>query len=170
VDSAPREDVETVRANLESLNPAAPVSECVLRLAVDAAPELRGRRVLVIEDGPTITHGGMASGAGLRAAGEIGATPIDPRQWSVGSIRQAYEEYPHIGPVLPALGYGDNQLRELEETIAAVPSDAVVIASPVDLRRLVTIERPAFRVTYDVEITEGPSVEDILAPLKRAGT
>ncbi len=167
-DRAPRNSVETVRGNLAFLNPPAPVSECALRVTLEDGEALRGRRVLIVEDGPTITHGGMPSGAGLSAANEIGAVPVDPREWATGSIRNAYEEHPHIGPVLPALGYSEGQLRELEATIAAVPCDAVIVASPVDLRRLVHMSRPAHRVTYEAEITAGPGLTEILAPLKEA--
>jgi len=169
VDRAPPADIETVRRNLLGLNHNASLSECALRLTVQDGEALRGVRALIIEDGPTVTHGGMPSGAGLRAAEECGATPVDPRRWAVGSIRTAYEEYPHIGPVLPALGYGEEQLRELEATIATVPCDAIVVASPVDLRRLIRLERPAFRVTYDAEITAGPRLDEVLAPLREAG-
>ena len=169
VDRAPRENVETVRRNLGRLNPGASISECALRIALEGGDGLSGKRALVIEDGPTITHGGMSSGAGLRAAEECGAIPVDPRAWAKGSIRAAFEAYPHIGPVLPALGYGEEQLQELEATIVAVPCDIVVIASPVDLRRLVSIARPSFRVTYDAEITAGRGLDEILAPIKDAG-
>jgi predicted GTPase len=168
VDRASRDAVETIRHNLAGLNPGAPVSECVLRITVEGSAGLRGKKALVIEDGPTITHGGMASGAGLRAAEECGASPVDPRAWAKGSLRTAFETYPHIGPVLPALGYGDEQLHELEATIAAVPCDVVVVASPVDLRRLIAIDRPSFRVTYEAEITAGPLLEEVLQPLKDA--
>jgi predicted GTPase len=169
VDRAPREDVETVKGNLRALNPAAQISECALRLTAEDGEELRGRRALIIEDGPTITHGGMASGAGMRAAEEAGALPVDPRPWAQGSLRKAYEEYSHIGAVLPALGYGEEQLHELEATIAAVECDVVIVASPVDLRRQIAIGRPSFRVTYDAEIKAGPGLEEMLAPLKGAG-
>jgi predicted GTPase len=168
VDRAPREDVETIRRNLGRLNPEAPISECALRIAVEEGESLRGKKALVIEDGPTITHGGMPSGAGLRAAEEYGMVPVDPREWAMGSVRAAFGAYPHIGLVLPALGYGDEQLHELEATIAAVPCDVVIVASPVDLRRLITIDRPSFRVTYDAEITSGPPLDEILAPIRGA--
>jgi predicted GTPase len=165
VDEASEQDVAAVRRNLASLNSAAPISEGVLRLTVPDSAVLQRKRVLVIEDGPTITHGGMASGAGLRAAERFGAVPVDPRPWAVGSIAAAYETYPHIGPVLPALGYDDEQLRELGETIRAVPCDVIVVASPVDLRRLISFDRPAVRVSYDFELVAGPTLEQILEPL-----
>ncbi len=166
VDRAAPEDVAAVRRNLASLNPAAPVSEAALRLSVPDGESLRGKRVLVIEDGPTVTHGGMPSGAGLRAALTHDAEPVDPRPWAVGSIRDAYERYPHIGPVLPALGYGEEQLHDLQATVKAVRCDAVIVASPVDLRRLIVIDRRSYRVTYEAEIVAGPSLDEMLAPLK----
>ncbi len=168
-DMAPAEDVAAVRRNLASLNPAAPVTEAALRLSVAEGESLQGVRALVIEDGPTITHGGMAIGAGWRAAQQYGAEAVDPRPWAAGSIRAAYETYPHIGPVLPALGYGEEQLRELADTIEAVPCDAVIVASPVDLRRLLRFERPSFRVTYEFEVLAGPSLEEMLSPLRGEG-
>lgn len=166
IDQASADAVSSVRRNLTSLNPSAPISEAVLRVSVDNVEALAGQRVLVIEDGPTITHGGMAYGAGWRAAQKLGAAAIDPRPWAVGSIRQAYEEYPHIGPVLPALGYGEEQLHELAATISAVPCDAVLVASPVDLRRLLSFDRPALRVTYELDVISGPTLDEILTPLK----
>lgn len=169
VDRAQREDVETVRRNLLGLNPAAPISECALKISVEGGERLSGMQALVIEDGPTVTHGGMASGAGLRAAEVYGASPVDPRQWAKGSIRAAFDAYPHVGPVLPALGYGEEQLRELEATIAAVPCDVVIVASPVDLRRIIVLRQPSFRVGYEAEITGGPNLDDVLAPLREAG-
>ena len=105
----------------------------------------------------------------MRAAEVYGASPVDPREWAKGSIRGAFDAYPHIGPVLPALGYGEEQLGELEATIAAVLCDVVIVASPVDLRRLIAIGRPSFRVGYEAEITAGPGLEEMLAPLKVAG-
>jgi predicted GTPase len=166
VDRADPEDVALIRRNLRALNPAAPISEAALALSVPSAEELRGQRALIIEDGPTITHGGMSSGAGLRAAEQFGAVPVDPRSFAVGGIRNAYGQYPHIGPVLPTLGYGQAQLEELSATINAVPCDVVIIASPVDLGRLVKITQPSYRVTYDFEVLHGPSLEEILAALR----
>jgi predicted GTPase len=165
VDQAARAEVDEIRRNLAAINASASISEARLSVTVEEEPSLAGRRALVIEDGPTITHGGMADGAGLRAARRAGAEAVDPRQWAVGSIRKAYEQYSHIGPVLPALGYGDVQLEELEATIDAVPSDVVLVASPVDLRRLVKIRRPSLRVSYEFEAVAGPGLDEILAPV-----
>jgi predicted GTPase len=158
--------VDTVRSNLKRLNANATLSEGVLRLDVPESASLRRKHALVIEDGPTITHGGMASGAGLRAVERFGAIPVDPRHYAVGSLAEAYETYPHIGPVLPALGYSDEQLGELAETIRKVPCDVIVVASPVDLRRLISFERSAVRVGYEFEVVNGPALEQILAPLR----
>jgi predicted GTPase len=128
--------------------------------------DLAGKRVLVIEDGPTLTHGEMLFGAGVVAARQHGAAEIvDPRDQAVGSMREVYARY-RIGPVLPAMGYSPQQLREFEAMINATPADAVVIATPVDLRHLVTINKPAVRVTYDLEEAEGsPTIADALRPL-----
>jgi predicted GTPase len=165
VDRASSDAIETVRANLAALNPHARISEAVFNVAVTDEHAIEGRDVLVIEDGPTTTHGGMAHGAGWEAATRAGARPVDPRPWATGSIAAAYADYPHIGPVLPALGYGDAQLHELEETVRAVPCDVVLVASPVDLRAVITIDKPAVRVSYTPEITSGPSLDEMLAPL-----
>ena len=163
VDEAAAGNLAAVRRNLEALNPRASVTEAALRLTVHNGEAMRGQRVLVIEDGPTITHGGMAYGAGFRAAQRFDGQVIDPRPWAAGSIHQAFEQYPHIGPVLPALGYGEEQLSELEATIRAVPCDVVLVGSPVDLRRLLNFDRPSLRVEYDIEIVGGVSLEDLLA-------
>jgi predicted GTPase len=167
-DGATRENIATIHKNLRSLNRAAPIGEGALRIAVDDETALSGREALVIEDGPTITHGGMPSGAGLRAVERFGATVVDPRPWASGSIGAAFAAFPHIGPVLPALGYSEAQLRDLEETIRAVPCDVVVVASPVDLRKLVEFKQPAIRVSYEFEMLRGPSLEKILAPIEAA--
>lgn len=166
VNRAAPEDVAAVRRNLAALNPGAPISEAVLRVAMPGGEGVRSKRVLVIEDGPTMTHGGMASGAGLQAALLHGAEPVDPRPWATGSIAEAYRQYPHMGPVLPALGYGSQELRDLEATIRSVPCEAIIVASPVDLGRLLVLERPWYRVTYEAEIVAGPGLEEILAPLR----
>lgn len=165
VDDAMPTDIATVRKNLNTLNSAASISLGALRISVDDGEALRGRRALVIEDGPTTTHGGMSYGAGLRAVERFGGIPVDPRPWAVGSISEALSAFPHIGPILPALGYGEGQLRELQQTVRAVPCDVVTVASPVDLRRLIEFEQPAVRVSYEFEMVRGPSLEDILAPI-----
>ena len=166
IDTASAEDIGTVLASIESVNPAATVVRAASPVTLTAGPSLVGRRVLVVEDGPTITHGGMAYGAGLVAALEAGALEvIDPRPFAVGSIHTTFDRYPHIGPVLPAMGYGAEQLAELAETINRADCDVVVTGTPADLGRLVDVARPIRHATYDyVEIGE-PSLSGILTPM-----
>ncbi len=125
--------------------------------------KMRGKRVLAIEDGPTVTHGGMGFGAAALAAQQYGAAElVDPRPWAVGSIRDAFAAYPHLTHALPAVGYSDAQLRDLEATIAAVPCDVVAVGTPIDLGRLVKIEQPTVRVTYQVEDASEPTLDDVV--------
>ncbi|HZV82172.1 MAG TPA: GTPase, partial [Geobacteraceae bacterium] len=136
-------------------NPSATVIRARSVVSVAEGASLRGRRVLVVEDGPTITHGSMPSGAGLAAAREHGAIVIDPRPYAVGSLAGVYASWPHIGPVLPAMGYWEEQIRDLSATIENVPCDVVLSATPVDLALLVRSSRPIRRVTYAVEELDG---------------
>ena len=123
-------------------------------------------RVLVVEDGPTLTHGGMAYGAGLVAARRYGAGEIvDPRPYAVGSIARVYAQYGHMGPILPAMGYGEQQVRELRETIEATPCDVVLVATPIDLGRLLQANKPMLRLTYSLQELGRPDLEDALRPL-----
>jgi predicted GTPase len=156
VDSAFKEAVETVRRNVEDRNPHALVIETDSVVRVDNAEQLKGKKVLVIEDGPSLTHGEMAFGAGVIAAQRAGATLVDPRMYAVGSIRDTFAKYSHVGSLLPAMGYSEKQLMELEETIRRTPCDFVLIATPIDLRHLVPISQPSLRVTYDV-VERGPN-------------
>lgn len=162
VNTAPPEAVETVRASVHDLNPSARVVDADLLMATDNEQAIRGRRALVIEDGPTLTHGGMAYGAGVLTAQRLGATLVDPRPWAVASIADIYRQYPHLGPVLPAMGYGQEQLAQLAATIAAVPCDVVVCATPVDLRRYIAIERDVARVTYELRERPPGALEGIV--------
>ncbi|MGD9840319.1 MAG: cyclic 2,3-diphosphoglycerate synthase [Candidatus Bipolaricaulis sp.] len=162
VDTAGIEPVERLRASLSSLNPRAKVVEAASPITLDAPELVAGRRVLVIEDGPTVTHGEMPFGAGAVAARKLGATFADPRPYAQGSLGDVYKAYPHLGPVLPAMGYGKKQIEELAQTIARVPCDAVVIATPVDLRRLIAIEKPSTRVRYELQEIGRPTVADLL--------
>jgi predicted GTPase len=163
VDTANREDVWAVRENVRLTNPRAVIVETAMPLSVDDAEAVRGKRVLVIEDGPTLSHGGMGYGAGFLAARRFGAAQIvDPRPYAAGSIRSVFERYAHMGPVLPAMGYGEDQVRDLKATIDAVPCDTVVVASPVDLRRLLQFQRPAVRVRYEVEEIGEPKLTPIV--------
>src|SRR3972149_1584074 len=163
VDTADREDVRDVRENVRLVNPRATVVEMAMPLRADDEQTVRGKRVLVIEDGPTVTHGGMGYGAGLLAARRFGAAAlVDPRPYAVGSIKPVFEAYPQLGPVLPAMGYGAEQIADLEATIEAGPCDLVVVASPVDLRRLRRLTKPAVRVSYEVEERGEPKLSPLL--------
>ena len=124
--------------------------------------KVRGRRVLVIEDGPTITHGGMPDGAGASACRKVAMELVDPRPYAVGSLKEVYEKYPHIGKVLPAMGYSEEQIKDLEETIRNSESEAVVIATPTDLRRKIKIHQPTVRVLYDFDIDLSAYVEGFI--------
>ena len=165
IDSARPEDVATVRRNVAAANPRAQVIAAESPIQVSDPDAIRGRRVLVVEDGPTLTHGGMAYGAGYLAARRHGAAEIvDPRPYAVGSIAETYRRYPHTGPVLPAMGYGPRQIQETAATIAATPCDVVLVATPVDLGRVLDIPRPAVRVRYELREIGHPDLADVLAP------
>ena len=163
VDTASPEGVAQVREDIYAVNPQATVVEAASPIFVEHPAAIRGQRVLVIEDGPTLTHGGMAYGAGVVAARRFGAAElVDPRPYAVRSIAATLEKYPHIGPLLPAMGYGDEQIRDLEETINATPCDLVLVATPIDLRRLVNIRHPVDRVRYELQVIGRPTLEEIL--------
>ncbi len=166
VDSAPPGQVAVLEETVRRVNPAATVIRAASRISVDEPGVIAGRRVLVVEDGPTLTHGGMTFGAGVVAARRHGAAEIvDPRPWVVGTIAEAYREYA-VGPVLPAMGYSRGQLEELRATIEAVDCDAVVVASPIDLRRVIPISKPAVRVRYELEVLpDSPTLAEVLAPV-----
>ena len=164
VDTAQQDDIETVRQNIRLNNPRASVCEMACRVAVKDPELVRGKRVLVVEDGPTLTHGEMPYGAGVVAARQCGASElVDPRPYAVGSIRGTYERYQHLTSLLPAMGYSDMQRHELEETIRRTPCDLVIVATPIDLARTIQVERPNLRVTYAVEELTRPSLADYLA-------
>ncbi len=163
VDTAEPENVIKVRQNLRMLNPKAVVIEAASPLFVDDPAAIQGKRVLVIEDGPTLTHGEMAYGAGYVAARRFGAAEIvDPRPFAVGSIKTTYEKYPKTGPILPAMGYGEAQTRDLEATINKSDVDLVIIGTPIDLNRVIKINKPAQRVRYELQEIGQPTLEDIL--------
>jgi len=169
IDTADFDDVVVVRENVMSLNPAATVVDAASPIFVDDPAAVRGRTVLVIEDGPTLTHGGMAYGAGVMAARRFGAAKIvDPRPYAVGSIVATYEKYSSTGAVLPAMGYGSEQVAELGRTIGNTPCDLVIIATPIDLRRLVEIEQPSQRVRYELQEIGRPTLEDVLGDIRIA--
>jgi predicted GTPase len=169
IDSARPEDVETVRRNVAAANPRARVVLAASPITVENSEAIRGRRVLVVEDGPTLTHGGMSYGAGFLAAQRYGAAEIvDPRPHAVGSLAETFRRYPHTGPVLPAMGYGPRQIEETAATIAATPCDMVLVATPVNLARVMDIARPSLRVRYELEEIGRPHLGDVLAPLLAA--
>ena len=163
VDTASPDDVILVRDNLHRLNPNAIIIEGASPLFVDDSDMIRGKRVLVVEDGPTLTHGGMKYGAGYVAARRFGAADIvDPRPFAVKSIAETYEKYPETGNILPAMGYGESQMRDLEETIAAADVDLVVIGTPIDLTRVIKIDKPSQRVRYELQEIGQPTLEDLI--------
>lgn len=164
VDTADYQNVLKVRGNVEQLNPSARVLEAASPLFVNDPSAIRGKHVLVIEDGPTLTHGEMPYGAGAVAAQRFGAAEVvDPRPYAVGSIAATYVKYPHMGPILPAMGYGAAQISELEATIKAAPVDVIVSATPIDLRRVLHLDKPMERVRYELQIIGAPTLADILA-------
>jgi len=163
VDTANAENVITVRDTLYKLNPKAIVIEAASPLFVDDPAAIRGKRVLVIEDGPTLTHGGMKYGAGWVAARRFGAAEIvDPRPFAVRSIAATYEKYPETGEILPAMGYGAAQMHDLEETIRNADVDLVISGTPIDLNRVIKVEKPMQRVRYELQEIGQPTLEDIL--------
>jgi predicted GTPase len=168
VDTAPPGTVDEVRRNIAMVNPRATVLEAAMPIVADDASVLRGRRVLAVEDGPTVTHGGMRYGAATLAAREAGAAEIvDPRAFAVGEIADTYERYPEVGPLLPAMGYGERQIRDLEATLeraAAGGVEAVAIGTPIDLASIVRIPVPYTRVRYELREVGSPGLRDVLAP------
>ncbi|MDH5782865.1 MAG: cyclic 2,3-diphosphoglycerate synthase [Candidatus Bathyarchaeota archaeon] len=163
VDTADPANVATVRKNVKRLNPNAIIIEAASPITVDKPELIKGKRVLVVEDGPTLTHGNMPYGAGTIAAKRLGAAEtVDPRPYAVGSIVKKFEEYPHLGAVLPAIGYGKEQIKELEETINQTPCDVVLIGTPIDLRRVLRLNKPAARAKYELQEIGTPTLDDIL--------
>ena len=168
VDSATREGIEAVLSNIREMNPRAIVVQAASPISVEDPEVIRGKKVLVIEDGPTLTHGDMQYGAGMIAARKFGASEIiDPRPYAVRTIAETYVKYPSTGTLLPAMGYGKAQMKDLEETIRRVPCDAVVIGTPIDLRRVISIEKPSVRVTYVLEETTKPDLPELLRGVLR---
>jgi len=156
VNAATEEKVLELEKNTRSINPSAALIRTASRIFVNDGDEIAGKKVLVIEDGPSITHGGLPSGAGLAAAGIFhAASVVDPRLYAVGSISEIYTKYPHIGPVLPAMGYSEKQIKELKETIERIPCEIVLSATPIDLRRIISLSKPLKRVFYDIEEKAG---------------
>jgi predicted GTPase len=167
IDSAAPEDVERVLADVAAVNPRATIVRAESPVTLDEGEPLAGKRVLVIEDGPTLTHGGMAFGAGTVAARQAGAAElVDPRPYAVGSIAEVLRLHPQLGAVLPAMGYGDEQLRELEATIEAVECDVVVTGTPFDLGRLIRTRHPLRHARYEIRELGRPTLHDVITPLE----
>ncbi len=162
------EDVEKVRENIRAANPGATIVEAASPISVEDPAAIQGKRVLVVEDGPTLTHGEMKFGAGVVAARRFGAREIvDPRPYLVGDLQATFEKYPEIGTLLPAMGYGDKQVHDLEATINQADCDAVIIATPVDLRRILKMNKPAVRVTYELQEIGKPNLDEIVGDFAR---
>ena len=164
IDSADFENIQTVRKNIEQVNPNAAVVDAASTIKVESPEKIRGKRVLVIEDGPTLTHGDMKIGAGIVAAKRFGAAEIiDPRPYAVGRLAETFQTYPGIGCLLPAMGYGEQQMRDLSTTIERTNCDSVVIATPIDLTRVIKIDKPNTRVEYSLQEIGHPNMEDVTA-------
>jgi len=162
-ETADPEGVETVRKSIEKWNPRAVVVDAASPIFVEDPGVIKGKRVLVVEDGPTLTHGEMAYGAGYIAAKKFGASEVvDPRPYAVGSIVDTYRKYSHLSVILPAMGYGEKQIKELEETINRADADAVIIGTPIDLRRVTHLNKPAVRVKYELQEIGSPNLEEII--------
>jgi predicted GTPase len=172
VDTADINAINALRQNIRRVNSRATIIDAASPIMVDHVERITGKRVLVVEDGPTLTHGEMKFGAGVVAAGKFGASAVvDPRPWTVGTITATFKKYPNIGTLLPAMGYGDKQVKDLEVTINKVPCDTVIVATPIDLNRLITIRKPTVRVSYELQEIGKPDLMDVLKPFlkKRKG-
>lgn len=168
VETADKESVEQVRAAIAEHNPTALVIEAASPITLERPELVQGKSVVVVEDGPTLTHGGMGYGAGLIGARNVGANPVDPRPYAVGSLKGVFAKFDQLGDVVPAMGYGDVQMRELEETINNTPADAVIIGTPIDLGRILKLNKPAVRVGYDLKELGDTSLEHVLDKLDLA--
>jgi len=167
VGSAKPENVRIVKQNISNVNPKAEIIEANSPISVDHPELIKGNRVLVVEDGPTLTHGGMEYGAGMIAAWDFGAKEIiDPRPYTVNSISQTFKKYPKIGKLLPAMGYGDEQIKDLQETINKTDCDSVIIGTPIDLGRILKINKPSTRVRYELQEIGSLTIEKVLADRK----
>jgi predicted GTPase len=171
IDTSSPENIQLVRENIAQVNPKAIVVDAASPLSVDQPSVIKGKACLAIEDGPTLTHGEMKIGAATVAAQKWGAARlVDPRAFAVGKIKETFETYPEIGVLLPAMGYGNQQISDLEKTINATPCDVVVIGTPIDLNRIVKINKPSVKVSYDLQEIGHPNLETILSDfVKRLG-
>jgi predicted GTPase len=171
VDSADLDSVNRLRQNIRRVNADAQIVEAASPVFLDYPERLVGKRVLVVEDGPTLTHGEMKFGAGMVAALKYGAREIvDPRPYTVGTITETFRKYPDIGTLLPAMGYGDRQVQDLEATINKVPCDVVVIGTPIDLNRIVNIGKPTVRVRYELQEIGQPDLAELIQSKFRVPT
>jgi len=163
IDSAKEEDIERIRKNVRNIIPNAEIIEAESPVTVEDIEAVRGKRVLVVDDGPTLTHGGMEYGAGFVGATRAGAGEIiDPRGFAVGSIRKTFEKFSHLKKVLPAMGYSPKQRKELEDTINAADADVVISGTPIDIRRVVNTNKKIVRVRYELKPVKGPTLESIM--------
>lgn len=170
VDTADPQKVNQVKENVKILNPKAVILDAASPIIADKPESIKGKRVLVIEDGPTLTHGNMPYGAATIAATKLGASEIvDPKPYAVGSIKEAYKKYTHLGKILPALGYGEKQITELKETISRTPCDVVIIGTPIDLRRVMAVNKPTVRVKYELQVLGPVSLDRILEEFLERG-
>ena len=163
IDSASLDDINEVRENIRSINPKAIVIDAASPLTLDKPELIKGKRVLVVEDGPTLTHGEMQLGAGVVAAMKYSASElVDPRPFAVGEIEATFEKYPDIGVLLPAMGYGDQQVKDLETTINNSDAEVVIIATPIDLNRIIKINKPTVRVEYRLQEIGDITIADVI--------
>jgi len=170
VDTADPQNVKQVKENIKMVNPKAIILDAASPITADQPELIKGKRALVIEDGPTLTHGNMPYGAGTIMAQRLGAKEIvDPKPYAVGSIKETYKKYAHLGNILPAIGYGEKQIAELKETIDRTPCDVVVIGTPIDLRRVMTINKPTVRVNYELQVLGPVSLEQVLEEFLQRG-
>ena len=170
VDTADPQNVKRVKENIKMVNPKAIILDAASPITADKPELIKGKRALVIEDGPTLTHGNMPYGAGTIMAQRLGAKEIvDPKPYAVGSIKETYKKYAHLGTILPAIGYGEKQIAELKETIDRTPCDVVVIGTPIDLRRVMTINKPTVRVNYELQVLGPFSLEQVLEDFLQRG-
>jgi predicted GTPase len=170
VDTADPQNVKQVKENIKMVNPKAMILDAASPITADQPELIKGKRALVIEDGPTLTHGNMPYGAGTIIAQRLGAKEIvDPKPYAVGSIKETCKKYTHLGTILPAIGYGEKQIAELKETIDRTPCDVVVIGTPIDLRRVMTINKPTVRVNYELQVLGPVSLEEVLEEFLQRG-
>ncbi len=162
VDRAPKENVERIKSNIKKINRDALISEAISEVEVEDPSLVSGKRVVVVEDSPTVTHGGAPYGAGYVAAEKYGAEIVDPRPYAVGVIKRMHEEYPHMGPVVPSTGYNERQMKDLEETLNRVDADIIINSSPVDLGRVLRLNKPVVNVRYRIKVVNGPSIEELV--------